>query len=145
MTVVRWLALVAAAVATVASASVAAAMQVPTPPRPPRASADSATAAALLREGAAAAAQAPLTSRRTKQLRAIAANQVKVGDFTGAMTTSRSLGDWRIEVHTDVACRLLEDRRFDDAYRFVRSLPPDDRDWALAHMAAQLSHPPFSP
>jgi hypothetical protein len=70
---------------------------------------------------------------------------VKAGDFAGAMTTSRSLGDWRLEVHTDVACRLLEDRRFDDAYRFVRSLPGRDRDWALAHIAAQLSHPPFSP
>ena len=145
MKAARWLGRVARAVATVSSASVAAAMQVQTPGRSARASADSATALALLRESAAAAAQAPLTSLRTSQLRVIAANQVKAGDFAGAMVTSRSLGDWRLEVHTDVACRLLEDRRFDDAYRFVKSLPRSDRDWSLAHVAAQLSHPPFSP
>lgn len=107
--------------------------------------ADSAHAVALLRESATIAlALPPISPTRIDLLRRIASAQVAVGDFDYAMRTAAVLGDWRRGVRIGVACRLLEDRRFDDAYRFARSQPTDDREWALAHLASQLAKPPWS-
>jgi hypothetical protein len=100
------------------------------------------TPAALFRESSAAARRIPPTdTTRTDLLRRIAEALIWVGDIDSALAISRSLGPWRREVQNDATCRLLEEHRFDDAYKLVRDFPDEDRDWALATLAVKLAQP----
>ena len=128
---------VAACLGVVASASPAIA-QSP--------AADSARAIALFRESAAAGLEIPSSSsHRIELLLRIARRQASAGDRDGALGTGSALGPWRREVQTDLACRLSQPRRIDDAVAFVSSLPPSDRDWARAHLASQAARAPMLP
>src|SRR5688572_24045241 len=100
------------------------------------------TPAALFRESSVAARRIPPTdTTRIDLLRRVAQAQISVGDIESALAISRSLGPWRREVQNDATCRLLEERRFDDAYRLVARFPNEDRDWALASLAVKLIRP----
>jgi hypothetical protein len=97
----------------------------------------------LFRESAAAALRlAPDARSRTELLQRIASVQEQVGDYAGALQTAAALGEWRLDVRRSLTCRLLEDRRVDEAYRAAAR--SENRDWALAHLASQLTNPPHS-